>query len=303
MVDHVPLQWSAEDLATVGDLAGAAEVELALRLANSELMLASTRTQAVLDSAADAFVSLDAAGTVLAWNLAAERMFGRSAAETLGRPVGTVVADEFRGEFAGWLAGAAGSGSAVTLEVTAVDRAGQRFPIEVIAQVHVERDRPVIHAFVHDLSNRHAAHRQLEAERTFQRALLDSLDTAVVACDSAGRLATVNRAFRDATRACRWSRPRSSPGPSSSSCSPRTAGGCCGRTRCRSPARSPVSTSTPRSWSSAGPAAGSGGSCATAGRSTPRTVSGSARSWRCTTSPTRARPSGSGTRSSPSRRR
>ena len=49
---------------------------LALRLANSELMLASTRTQAVLDSAADAFVSLDAAGTVLAWNLAAERMFG-----------------------------------------------------------------------------------------------------------------------------------------------------------------------------------------------------------------------------------
>jgi PAS domain S-box-containing protein len=200
VVDHTPRQWSAEDLATVADLAGAAEVELALRLANSELMLASTRTQAVLDSAADAFVSLDAAGTVLAWNLAAERMFGRSAAEALGRPADAVLAGGSREAFAAWLAGAAGSGFAATLEVTAVDRAGRRFPIEVIAQVHVERDRPVLHAFVHDLSSRQAAQRQLEAERTFQRALLDSLDTAVVACDSEGRLATVNRALHDAHR-------------------------------------------------------------------------------------------------------
>ncbi|MEV4139125.1 ATP-binding protein [Dactylosporangium sp. NPDC049742] len=201
VADHAPRQWSAEDLDTVADLAGAAEVELALRLANSELLLASTRTQAVLDSAADAFVSLDAAGTVLAWNLAAERMFGRSAAETLGRPAGVVVAGPSRDAFAAWLtetAEAAGSGSAGTLEVTAVDRAGRRFPIEVIGQPYVERDRPVIHAFVHDLSPRQAARRQLDAERTFQRALLDSLDTAVVACDGEGRIATVNRAFRDA---------------------------------------------------------------------------------------------------------
>lgn len=198
VVDHVPRQWSAEDLDTVADLAGAAEVELALRLADSELMLASSRTQAVLDSAADAFVSLDADGTALAWNLAAERMFGRSAAEALGRPVSVVFADGSREEFAAWLGAAVGTGSAGTLELTAVDRAGRRFPIEVIAQVHVERDRPVVHAFVHDLSNRQAARRQLEAERTFQRALLDSLDTAVVACDSEGRLATVNSALRDA---------------------------------------------------------------------------------------------------------
>jgi PAS domain S-box-containing protein len=199
VIDDAPRQWGAEDLDTVADLAGAAEVELALRLANSELMLVSTRTQAVLDSAADAFVSLDAAGAVLAWNLAAERMFGRSAAETLGRPVSVVVDGASREGFAAWLtAAAAGSGSAGALEVTAVDRAGRRFPIEVVAQVHVERDRPVVHAFVHDLSLRQAAERQLEAERTFQRALLDSLDTAVVACDSEGRLATVNRALRDA---------------------------------------------------------------------------------------------------------
>ncbi|MET7423565.1 ATP-binding protein [Dactylosporangium sp. NPDC005555] len=197
VIDHAPREWSAEELDTVADLAGAAEAELALRLANSELMLASTRTQAVLDSAADAFVSLDATGTVHAWNLAAERMFGRSAAETLGRPM-DVVAEADRAAFAAWLDGAVGSGTAGTCEVTAVDRAGRRFPIEVIAQVYVERDRPVVHAFVHDLSTRQAAQRQLEAERTFQRALLDSLDTAVVACDSEGRLATVNRALRDA---------------------------------------------------------------------------------------------------------
>lgn len=198
VVDHVPRQWTAGNLDTLADLAGAAEVELALRLANSDLMLAATRTQAVLDSAADAFVSLDAAGGVLAWNLAAERMFGRSAAETLGGPVHVVVDGGSRDDLARWLDGATGSGSAPPLEVTAVDRAGRTFPIDVVAQVHVERGRPVVHAFVHDLSQRQAAQRQLEAERTFQRALLDSLDTAVVACDSEGRLATVNRALRDA---------------------------------------------------------------------------------------------------------
>jgi len=43
--------------------------------------------QAVLDSAHDAYVSIAADGSVIAWNASAERLFGFSAAEALGRQV------------------------------------------------------------------------------------------------------------------------------------------------------------------------------------------------------------------------
>jgi len=94
VLDTVPRRWTEDELATLADLAAAAESEIALRLAHREQELTATRMQAVLDSAQDAYVSIAADGRVIAWNAAAERLFGYSAAEARGRTVTKLIIPE-----------------------------------------------------------------------------------------------------------------------------------------------------------------------------------------------------------------
>lgn len=209
VVDTEPREWTDAHVATLRDLAAAAESEIALRLAHGELLLSSARWQAVLDGAADAFVSMDTEGRVTAWNTAAERLFGYSIAEALGRPVtDLIIPVQLRAAHDQGMARVRASGTSTLsgqrLEVTAVDRTGREFPIEMTLQVNTDRDGMVFHAFLHDITARVEARAQLEQERqrladerAFLQALLDSLDSGVAACDATGNLALFNQAMRD----------------------------------------------------------------------------------------------------------
>jgi PAS domain S-box-containing protein len=161
--------------------------------------------QAILERARDAFISLDAAGTVRAWNAAAERLFGWPAAEALGRNVTALIAPpSLRQRYAEGLAHLREHGASDLpdhrLELTVVDRAGREFPIEMALQVDDRYGGPLVHAFAHDISDRREAQCRLEEERTFLRALLDSLQVGVMACDGDGRLTLFNRAARELHR-------------------------------------------------------------------------------------------------------
>ena len=61
------------------------------------------RFRAVVQSATDAIVLVDARGEIRLWNAAAERMFGWSDAEALGRPFPTLFAERSRPDVEGRL--------------------------------------------------------------------------------------------------------------------------------------------------------------------------------------------------------
>jgi PAS domain S-box-containing protein len=193
-----PRDWEPRDLLLVEDLAAAAETEIALRTEAREQATVARRLRAVIDGCQDAYVSLDVTGVVRAWNAAAETLFGYPAAEAVGSPVADlIIPDRFRAAHAAGLARLhAGRESRLAgrrIELAAHNRAGEEFPIEMTIQV----DGPVFHAFLHDISDRVAARRQIEHERTFLQALLDSLDVGVGACDADGRLTLFNRTMRE----------------------------------------------------------------------------------------------------------
>lgn len=155
----------------------------------------------MLDAALDAFVSTGPRGLVTQWNAAAERLFGYSAAEATGRPVADlIIPDRLRAAHRAGIErvrdGGAPRLTGRRLELVAVDRAGREFPVEMTLQVIDEPGGATFHAFLHDISDRLDDQRQLQEERTFLQALLDSLDTGVAACGADGTMAVRNRALR-----------------------------------------------------------------------------------------------------------
>ncbi len=202
LVDTSPRQWSATELDSLADLAAAAESEIALRTANDGLAASAERLAAVLDTTQDAYAAIDAGGGVIAWNAAAEKLFGWTSGEVLGQQLtDLIVPERFRAAHDAGLARVRDTGESKLagqrLQLAAVDRGGREFPIELTLQVDNTGPDLRFHAFLHDISEREEQRRQLERERQFLQTLLDNMDAGVIACDADGRLALFNQALRD----------------------------------------------------------------------------------------------------------
>jgi PAS domain S-box-containing protein len=123
-----------------------------------ELRQTEARTRLVLDSAPDAFITLDRDGLIVVWNAAAERMFGWSTAEAIGQPMrALVIPPEFRerhDERRTALMASAGNVTGQLMEVEFVRRDGTRFPGEAtVSKVDIGGE-VVIPGFVRDITAR-----------------------------------------------------------------------------------------------------------------------------------------------------
>ena len=120
----------------------------------------------------DAFVSIDPQGRITAWNARAERLFGWSASEVLGRSLAeTVIPPELAGAHAaGFVRHRPGDPSTVVgrrVELPAMRRDGSRVPIELTVWAH--GDGTGYSALLHDVSDRVRDRAELEAARDAAR--------------------------------------------------------------------------------------------------------------------------------------
>ncbi len=201
VVDAQARTWTAEELAVLADFAAAAEAQIGLRSANARLTDAAVRLAAVLDTTQDAYAAIDADGVVVAWNAAAEKLFGWSSEEAVGSSLtGLIVPERYRRAHEDGLARVRATGvselAGQRLELAANDRNGQEFPIELTVQVERTGDELRFHAFLHDITEREQQRRDLERERSFLQALLDSMDAGVTACDRTGEVVLFNQVMR-----------------------------------------------------------------------------------------------------------
>jgi PAS domain S-box-containing protein len=136
------------------------EIESGLRQSERQL-------RQVLDTAHDAFVSIDADGVIKAWNPQAEVIFGWARAQAIGRSLaGTIIPPRHREAHGRGLGRFMSTGAVPLLdkpvEIIALHRDGHEFPIELtIARLKVG-DRYVFNAFVRDISDRKRAEQELK---------------------------------------------------------------------------------------------------------------------------------------------
>jgi PAS domain S-box-containing protein len=132
----------------------------------SELSESEERTRLVLDTAPDAFITLDRHGHIMTWNAAAERLFGWTKAEATGKTMrDLIVPPEFRERHDARRNALIESDAPLAMErfeVEFVRRDGQRFPGEATVSKVEARGEVLISGFITDLTER--ARQQAERE-------------------------------------------------------------------------------------------------------------------------------------------
>jgi PAS domain S-box-containing protein len=124
---------------------------------NTNLML----RHSMIDSALDCVIGMDHEGNIFEFNPAAEQTFGWSRSEVLGRPLADVIIpedlrDAHRNGFERYLITGEGPVIGKRIEVAAIRRDGERFPVELsIAEIlSGADDQPLFISYLRDITER-----------------------------------------------------------------------------------------------------------------------------------------------------
>ncbi|HID74002.1 MAG TPA: PAS domain S-box protein, partial [Thermoplasmata archaeon] len=179
-------------------------IEMALykHMLERSLRESEEKFRTITTAALDAIIKINNEGRVVLWNPGAEKIFGYSAGEMLGRDVHEALAPEddlkrFRKRFAEFRRTGRGPAVGRVLELEAIRKDGTRIPIEIsLSSVMVQGQWNAI-AIIRDISERKQAERELrEAKERFE-VLFNSGNDMIfvheVADDgTAGRIIAVN---------------------------------------------------------------------------------------------------------------
>jgi adenylate cyclase len=137
-----------------------------------ELMRTEHRLEAILRSANDAIITVDASGHVIVWNDHAQDLFGWTSDEMVGEPLGVIIPDRFRdGHNAGIQRVSDGGEHHVigqTVELAAIHKDGREFPVELSLATWHDEEEQLFVGVIRDITERkqaeqaiHLANKQL----------------------------------------------------------------------------------------------------------------------------------------------
>ena len=170
-----------------------------IRRLSQNLEKSEAQLQKTIDTALDAVVTTDAAGTITAWNVQAKTIFGWSEQEALGRPLDSLIIpaggrDGYRRELAHFLESRETQFLNQRIERTAVRKEGGEFPVEWSMSPIWINNECVFSSYIRDITERKQAEdaqssyrTQLEHEVSMRTEALEALREAKELAESANR--------------------------------------------------------------------------------------------------------------------
>ena len=157
-------RWTVDEqnfAISVANLVVVAIIDEERRRALARLAESEARSRLVIDTAHDAFIGIDSAGNISAWNAQAEQTFGWTRDEALSRNLAdTIIPPAFREAHNNGLRRFHETGEAPVvnqrLELTAMHRSGHEFPVEltITSPMRAEQGGFFFAAFLRDISAR-----------------------------------------------------------------------------------------------------------------------------------------------------
>jgi len=135
------------------------------RQAEEALRDSESRLRAVVETAADGIITIDADGIIRTVNPAVERIFGYSADELIGHNVGILMPEPYRSEHDNYVKNFLRTGHAKIIgigrEVVGLRKDGKVIPLYLAVSETRIGDRRIFTGIVHDISDRKAAEEAL----------------------------------------------------------------------------------------------------------------------------------------------
>lgn len=154
------------------ELVGGVAMDITERLKMQEQLRESqARSQAILNSALDAVVTIDHTGSIVEFNPAAEKMFGHKQEDVLGRNMGEVIVPpELRERHQQSLERCVQTGESNILgrliEIKAMRADGSQFPVELTINRVEQGPRPLFTGFIRDITERQEAEQEIRQLNT-----------------------------------------------------------------------------------------------------------------------------------------
>ncbi len=187
---------------TDGQPIGTASIgeDITQRLASeTQLQANEALLQAIVDTVSDGVISIDEAGHIRTFNLAAARIFGYSADEVVGHNVSLLMPDPYRSEHDSYLHHFIATGEARVIgpgrEVVGRRKDGSTFPMELAVREMVVNGQRGFTGSVRDVSERHRA----ETQMRMANLIFQSSPEAMLVVDLDNNILSVNPALTQIT--------------------------------------------------------------------------------------------------------
>jgi PAS domain S-box-containing protein len=172
------------------------------RVAAQALQESEARLKAILRTVVDGIVTIDERGTIESFNPAAERLFGYSTAEVMGRNVSLLMPEPYRSEADGYILNFLRTRKprliGIGREVVGRRKDGSTFPLDLeVSELRFGDNRLRFTGTLRDITARRQAESLLRETSALQRAILDSANHAIISTHPDGQIVTFNVAAKE----------------------------------------------------------------------------------------------------------
>ena len=172
--------------------------EVAQRAAATLAASRAERLDAIINTTVDGIIVIDTKGTIEAFNRGAQRLFGYSESDVMGRNVNILMPSPDHEQHDGYLERYLRSGQAriigIGREVRGRRRDGTVFPLHLsVGEMSIDGQRKFT-GMLHDLTTRVQLENQLRASEARWRAIIDSAVDGIIVIDAHGRIEAFNPA-------------------------------------------------------------------------------------------------------------
>lgn len=159
--------------------------------------------RSVADCASEAIITVDAHGTVVFWNRAAETIFGYSPDEMLGKPITVIIPRRLKKSHQKGMARRISTGKSnsvdKTREYVGLRKGGSEFPLELSSSTWKTSKSTFLTSIMRDITERNKVQKALHESENRYRNLVETAPEAIYTLSEDGTITSLNPTFEKIT--------------------------------------------------------------------------------------------------------